>query len=139
MARPSYISNGGIAVDSDGQSVAISYPSIIETGDILFALVNDSDDDEFDTPDGWHYIGHDGASTNSSYALYWKRAIGNESGTVTFTSALASGQLTMGCIYRFSGCKQFGRPFNWVGQKDVVSGVSGLLYRSTALFNRRMY
>ena len=120
MAYPIYEDNGGVGTGVD-YSVAVPYPATVNADDILICAVMDADDDSFDTPSGWNKTVEFTTHANMSVAYYWKRALGTETGTETFTSTKNAGSLVAGMMARFSGCHDVGNPF------DVTStyGVTG--------------
>ena len=86
---------------------------------MLIVHLMDADDDSFDTPSGWGKIDENIAHSNLSNVLYWKRAIGTESGTETFTSTKLAGSLVAGIMYRVSGCITSGTPY----EGNVLSNI----------------
>jgi hypothetical protein len=125
MAYPVYEDNGGIAAGQDA-AVDVPYPATVNENDILVVIVGDADDDSFSTPSGWTKIVDFTTDGAFSIAWFWKRAVGDESGSETFTSALSAGQVVAGVMLRFSGCKTTGDPF------DIDVQTSGVTQSSTA-------
>ena len=123
MAYPVYEGNGGIGTGTD-YSADLPLPSTVNEWDILFAEVMDADDDGFDLPDGWQRFQEHKTSSNLSVALYWYRADGTETGSVTFTSFLNAGSLVAGIIHRYSGCKRYGVPFEGWDNGGLVLNTS---------------
>jgi hypothetical protein len=108
---PLYVDNGGIVAGINA-AIDLTYPATVDANDILIACLMDADNDDFDTPAGWTQILEYTTQANLSGAWYWKRADGTEGGgTVTFTSTLSAGQVVAGIMYRFSGCKTTGVPY----------------------------
>ena len=95
MAYPAYEDNGGIA-DGTDYAVAVPYPGTVNENDILLVCVLDADNDSFDVPSGWAKITEDTSNAQASFAWYWKRATGSETGSETFTSVLNAGALVAG-------------------------------------------
>lgn len=105
-----YEDTGGISSGTNA-SVDVIYPSTVNANDILFISVMDADNDTFTVPSGFTLIRQSSTNTNLSVALFWKRAIGTETGTITVTSALADGQVVGGIMYRYTGCVTSGTPY----------------------------
>lgn len=116
---PVYEDNGGIAA-SGGAGVDIPFPSIVNENDILIVALLDADNDSFTVPADWFLILEQTNNNNCSVAWMWKRAIGDESGTLTFNSQLNAGQLVCGIMYRFSNCVTSGTPYEDKDQETVV-------------------
>jgi hypothetical protein len=122
MAYPAYEDNGGIAAGGEA-GVDVPYPSTVNANDILVIVMMDADNDTFTIPTGtttWYRIHADSASANCSYDTFWTRAAGTETGTITVNSALSAGSLVAGIMYRFSGCRETGTPFE-IPQEKVVN------------------
>jgi hypothetical protein len=134
---PRYEDNGGVAAGTDA-SVDVPYPSTVDADDILIAIVGDADNDTFSTPSGWAAIHSDSANSNFSYAAFWLRAVGTESGTETFTSALSDGQVVAGIMYRFSGCKTTGDPFEDSDEDVVAQGTTANIPAMTSAGTNRL-
>jgi len=118
---PQFEGYGGLAAETN-YSVAVPYPLNVEADDILFVTVGDADDDDFDTPSGWTQVAEFTTDANFSCALYWKRAVGTESGTVTFTSTKLAGTVVGGMMWRFSNCRATGDPFDSFGSSGITLG-----------------
>lgn len=87
----------------------IPFPATVNADDVLVAAcISDAGSGRFQAPSGWA-----GIIGNSYLSLFWKRAVGTESGTQTFpTDQPASPTFWMGGVmYRFSGCITTGTPF----------------------------
>ena len=124
MAYPAYEDNGGIA-DGTDYAVAVPYPGTVNENDILLVCVLDADNDSFDVPSGWAKITEDTSNSNASFAWYWKRATGSETGSETFTSVLNASALVAGVMARFSGCVTTGDPYDTgFGHETVNQGTT---------------
>ena len=118
MAFPVFQQAGTIGTGTDF-SCDVPYPSTVNADDIIIASIMDADNDTFDTPAGWTKFDEDSSNNNMSFALYWLRADGTETGTVTFTSLLNSGSLVAGIMYRYSGCVKVGIPLQFATSNPV--------------------
>jgi len=106
MAYPAY-KNKGTYNASDTFNVSIAtYPTSIAANDILFLVVMNTL--IAPNPTGWTLIENFDATANmNTYIyLYWKRADGTETGTVSLSGANYSSE-----IYNFSGCITTGTPY----------------------------
>jgi hypothetical protein len=124
MTYPAYIDNGGIAA-SGGATVDVPFPGTVNADDLLLVCVLDADNDSWDTtvPSGWNFITEATQHLQCSVAFFWKRAVGDESGTETFTSDLDAGNGCYGVMARFSGVIDSGTPYDTtVG--PTVNGVT---------------
>ena len=111
---PQYEDNGGIGTGT-GTYVDVPFPSTVNENDILLVCVLDADDDSFDVPTDWAKIDELTTNSNASFAWYWKRAVGDESGVERFTSLSTAGSLVAGVMARYSGCITSGTPYDVVG------------------------
>ena len=87
----------------------------MDENDILWVELLDADNDSFDTPSGWNKVDELTTEANASFAWYWKRATGSETGTETFTSVLNAGSLVAGVMARYKNCITSGTPYDVVG------------------------
>jgi len=128
MAYPVYEDNGGMATGQD-YAASASYPGTVNADDILIAVATDEDNDSFSTPSGWTVVDSLSHSNFSVYVFY-KRAVGTESGSETFTSASNAGSLVTASIFRFSGCVSSGTPYeagaNWGIQSSLTATISDI-------------
>ena len=113
-AYPYYVDNGGIGTGTD-YAVDVPYPATVDENDILWVELLDADNDSFDTPSGWNKVDELTTEANASFAWYWKRATGSETGTETFTSVLNAGSLVAGVMARYKNCITSGTPYDVVG------------------------
>jgi hypothetical protein len=110
MAAPSFGSAGTGIAEADA-SIDVAYPASISANDILILLVQAKDTvDNFDTPTDWTAFGASVSNTSHRSKLFWKRATGSESGTLTVTRT--AGAVHFGArIYRYAGCQTTGNPY----------------------------
>ncbi len=120
MAIPAYIDNGGID-SAVSTTVDVSFMGTIDADDILLAHVIAGALDTWSTPSGWTLIGSIQRVTDIliTYAVFWKRATGSESGTETFT--FGTSDTLAGVISRYSGCITSGSP---IEDPALLSGFS---------------
>jgi len=122
MAYPIYGGNGGIAAGG-GAGVDVPFPGTVNENDILIIVMMDADNDSFSIPTGdttWYRVENQTSNSNLSYDVFWTRAEGTETGTITVSSALDAGQIVAGIMYRFSGCKTLGDPFTTSNSSSVA-------------------
>lgn len=121
---PVYEGNGGLA-EGEGAGVTLSYPTIVNANDILIIQVLDKDADSFQTPTGFNGpVRSHTDNSNLSDALWWKRASGSESGTITLNSNSSDGDLIAAVMSRFSGCIQSGNPYEQQGSTGISSSTA---------------
>jgi len=94
--------------------IAADYPGTVDADDIIFLGLHTSYATTWDTPSGFGVV-------NDSYnnALYWKRASGSESGSVTCATNSAATQTMYATMYRVSGAITTGTPY------EQLSGANG--------------
>lgn len=103
-----------------GTSVAPTYPGGIAADDILFLWVTARDlagNGSIATPAGWNVaIDFYHGTSDVWLALFWKRAVGGESGSVTvsFSESLSSG-MGFAIISSWRGCVLTGTPYERLG------------------------
>lgn len=140
---PTFVATG--AADSSLTTVAPAYPAGIQSDDILILSVWGFDSSGSATvvdPAGWTAVlpANRNSSNFHASALYWKRATGSESGTVsvTFSESLNLGG-ALGVISAWRGCTTSGTPFEranfYMQHSTTAMQGKGL---STAGINRRV-
>lgn len=125
---PTYLNNGGWSDNATSvTNPTPGYPSGLAGNDILFLQVLDEDAsgdaNTVDTPAGWTLVASQAFSgVGAVYLqnLYWKRATGSESGTVTVTrNPVHGGTDTFGAIITaFRGCRTSGTPYEGLATND---------------------
>jgi hypothetical protein len=111
MAAP-VVASVGTATFSSGSvsSVAIPYPSGISSGDLLVLLAGERDDFGISTPTDWTLIDSLQQNTVTGANVFYKRATGSESGSLTVSRG-GSGTAPMGgCMIRVTGAIAAGNP-----------------------------
>ncbi len=110
MAIPVYESNGGIASSTGGTTVDVPFMGTINADDILVMHVIAGALDSWTTPTNWNLIGSQQYTGTASltYAVFWKRATGSESGNETVT--FGTTETLAGVMSRYSGCLASGSP-----------------------------
>ena len=109
---PVYASSGSLS-SGTGSTASVSFPSTVNADDILVMITAVKTSATFTTPSGWTKFGSINDS-EMSYAWYWKRATGSESGTQS-VSISASGDWG-GIIYRYSDVNTGSNPSGSVTQ-----------------------
>src|SRR3990167_3403820 len=103
MASPAF-GTAGAAVAGTGNTLNVAYPSGIQAGDFLCLLALTKSNIEINTPAGWSQdataFRNQGTLTRAEW--FWKRAVGNESGTLAVTRVSGT-VLFFARMYRFSG------------------------------------
>lgn len=108
----------GTAAASTTTSVAPTYPASIAANDIVLLVVESyqpSSPGAVSTPAGWTLLGNSPLITGSHQAyVFWRRATGALSGTVTVTRTGTTGNSTVfyAQMYRITGCETSGNPFD---------------------------
>ena len=127
MAYPVY-ENSGILITSTSASLSLDYPSSISANDILIAVV--AKDGTYGSgnataPSGFTYVaGTDGSGDNFQTRIYWKRAVGSELGSITFTWDNTPTTVTAGMIHRYSGCITTGNAYYQVNASATAGSAS---------------
>ena len=103
MAAPAF-GTAGAAVAGTGNTLNVAYPSGIQAGDFLCLLALTKSNVEINTPGGWSQdaSGFRNQGTLTRAEWFWKRALGNESGTLAVTRVSGT-VLFFARMYRFSG------------------------------------
>src|SRR3990167_9248192 len=103
MAAPAF-GTAGTAVAGTGNTLNVAYPSGIQAGDLLCLLALTKSNIEINTPGGWSQdaSGFRNQGTLTRAEWFWKRALGNESGTLAVTRVSGT-VLFFARMYRFSG------------------------------------
>jgi len=107
MASPTYVGNGGIAYSSSN-TVTPTYPTL-QADDILILQVVGDNVNTHNQPTGWTKVTQRNQGTQASASWFWKRAVGDESGTLTVTQS-SSGDV-WAVISSWRGCREIGTPF----------------------------
>lgn len=120
---PTFMAAGTIAGSSNWTTgnFPVAQPAGISALDILFASISYNDPNvsspvvtAFATPSGWSVARTQVDQLGMSGILFWKRAVGGESGNVNFTKtggASAGNRTSNGLIVAYRGCKTTGDPF----------------------------
>jgi hypothetical protein len=115
-------------------TVTPSYPASVQANDIIFILVISHQPVSIgviNLPSGWNEAGQGTYANNvptnqGRVALFWKRAVGGESGTVSITRTGDTG--TDGCffaqMYQVTGCVTSGNPWDAVVAKYNGNGAT---------------
>lgn len=125
------------------QTLTLSKPSGVQTGDFLLLIVGNEDASngaEFtDNLDGWNYIGTSGdSSADADIGAFWRTADGTESDTVQVTAT--SSDQWMGFYVRISGTDdadpintQYFSQSSSSSNSHVVSGVDTAIENTLAI------
>jgi hypothetical protein len=109
---PSFRSSGAIGGTGNVSSFTVDYPSGIQADDILYLHISSRDDlgnaDVSSISDGGFALVQTvftGGTVDTISKLYWKRATGSESGTLTVTLTEAvTNAIAAGVMSAWSGC-----------------------------------
>jgi hypothetical protein len=121
--------NMGAYGNASATSVTPGYPTGIAANDILILHVHLDDGLGNATISsvgtGWTLIDSETLANDSTAALYWRRATGSESGTITVT---VSEDVNSGClgarISAWRSCKTSGDPYEGASHTNQGSGLS---------------
>jgi hypothetical protein len=122
-----------VTVDAGATNINVSYPSTVNANDIIIMVVSKGDWDYNIAATGWTKI------TSTSYPhthVFWKRAIGTESGTQAVTLIVGT-EKTTGYMVSYSGCVETGNPWVSAGATNTAANVIqvsvGFLQRHKAI------
>lgn len=125
MAAPAFAS-AGVAANAAGATLNVAYPSGIQAGDLLLLLALTKDNVEINLPSGWsqHSTGFRNQGTLTRAEWFWKRAVGNESGTRSVTKASGT-TLFFARMYRFTGAPDGSAdPFEAAAQTGLTASAT---------------
>lgn len=106
---PAYEGNGG-KVEGSGTTVDVPYPLTINANDILIMMcVYEGAGRTIATPSGWTLMEYINNSSSTNVYLFYKRAIGSETGNETLTITIAT--LHLGVMLRYSASVTTGTPY----------------------------
>lgn len=125
---PFFVAAGSYG-NASSTSVSPGYPAGIAANDILILHVHLDDGlgnaSISSVGTGWTLIDSEALANDSTAGLYWRRATGSESGTITVT---ASEDVNSGClgarISAWRGCKTSGDPYEGAGHTNQAAGLS---------------
>lgn len=149
MAAPVPVSKG-TASKSGGASgtpgaITPAYPGTVAANDIFFlwcaaSSASGSTSGDIVAPAGWRQVAtlggrSSGGAFRINASLFWKRATGSETGTISVsTTHSASGETGFyGQIYRVTGCPTTGLPFEAVSVFYTGEGNTTISYPGVAL------
>lgn len=135
---PVYKDSGSVTSAAGVADRNVAYPATVNEDDILLIVMLDAEADTFTTPAGWASVHAQSDNANLSVALFWKRAVGTETGTVTVTSASAATGVIAGVMHRFSGCVTSGTPYEEKISNVVALDAGQSLSNNSALGNSRL-
>jgi hypothetical protein len=117
---PAFGALGAINSTSGAVICVPGFPANLLINDILILIVGGDNNSLITCPAGWQQLGAQVAvSADYSGAVFWRRADGTETGTVTVTRAAGAGaQYFGGRIGYFRGCVPSGFPFESVVQNS---------------------
>lgn len=122
MASPVYANNSGNPVFAGSNSVVVSVPSGVATGDLMIAEIWESDQNAAaPTNAAWTQFFTLQGSDHQIY-LFW-RDVSSEPGSYTFTSSNA-GSMT-GWIHHITGAVS-GNPVNAIGAGNTTAGAASI-------------
>lgn len=116
VTTPAFVAAGSPDATAGG-SVAPTYPASVQTNDILFLYVITNSpvaNPTISTPAGWTAVSsYHSTATDVATALFWRRAAGGESGTVTvsFSASVSASGVGYGVISQWRGCVTSGDPY----------------------------
>jgi len=119
MAYPAYASNGGVTNSFLASTITTAFPGTVNAGDflVMFSSKDMTTNNNVTVhPAGFSTGPVEVSSYKGSYALttsmYYKRATGSESGTVSMTWAAAAYTYCTTIMYRYTGVVGGGWPFD---------------------------
>lgn len=94
------------------QSPDSTYPSTVNANDIIICVfIGSSDADANGTPPtGWTRLYNDSVGTGLYMGVFWKRADGSETGTLTWTTIFAASESGTSVMFTVSGAITTGTP-----------------------------
>lgn len=120
FAGPQFVA-AGTAAGNFGTTnpVNVPYPAGLAANDIAFIEATSRENfttaHNIDTPAGWNLVGEAGTNGSASnrHALFWKRLVGTESGTVQITRTPTYGTADQfgGIMSIWRGCVASGTPY----------------------------
>ena len=130
---PGFIGNGNPATATTHVAINVPYPADVKFHDILIlaaaSIEGSSGTPSIITPTGFTLL--NAANINSSFfqnAIFWKRALGNETGTVSVGLSGGAGDGFIGIMANFRGCLATGTPYeakgSTVGASSSPTGAS---------------
>jgi len=118
MPRATYLDNGGLTVNTGSSPITPSFPATVNADDMLILGVSNDAVGLPTTPAGWTLI--DSYSKKElSFAFYWLRAVGTESGTLSVTIPGTLGGTQSAIIHRIGDVITTGTPYD-----DLVTKTS---------------
>ena len=88
-AFPAYVNKGANGGNAQAANLTLAYPASVAADNILIAhIYTETAGLSITPPSGWVEIGTEassGGANTAVYRWYWKRAVGGETGSVTFT------------------------------------------------------
>jgi hypothetical protein len=141
--EPSFSKGTAVAVAS-GTTVSPTLPPSIEANDILILVANSftgggSNNTTFTDPSGWTRLDTNQAYVNQFFAengkvgVWWKRAAGGESGTVSVVRGGTTTEVFHAQIYRFSGMIATGSPVR--GQAEFSTAGTSASFSSLGVLS----
>jgi hypothetical protein len=122
---PQYLGKGTTVTIASAANLSLAHPANLVADDIEIAHIYlETPSVAITPPAGWAEIGTEASSggTNTAiYRLFWKRAAGGETGSVTFTHGTV---WRAGYITRWSNCITTGNPFETPGA-SAAAGTTG--------------
>lgn len=116
MAAPAFASVGSSDYVGSGENTFNpSYPSTVNADDIFLLACFDGNNGEITTPAGWTKIQElSPEGGKGKGALFWKRAVGTETGTIAVVRDSTDFDIWGGFIARYTGCITSGNPYDTV-------------------------
>jgi hypothetical protein len=112
-------------VGANGASAVITYPASIAAGDILLVHIYKENTAAVTPPDGtWTLKGSTTTTAPQHHLVFWKRAAGGETGTVTFSWTGSVFRATT--CERYSNCAATGDPIEAITFNQTNSSVTTL-------------
>lgn len=147
MAAPVFQSKGTAAVVASGTTVSPTRPGSIAANDIELLWANSytgagSNNTTFTDPATWTRITatayvNQFFANNGMMGLWWRRAAGGESGTVSLVRGGTTTALFHAQLYRISGCTISGNPYDAFTAFSGSAGASITYSSVTAAGNER--
>jgi hypothetical protein len=117
-----FAGNGTNSGTGGAVNLSLALPASIAANDILLAHIYDETQNLAITPpSGWVEITPIASSGQSENHVFWTRAAGGETGSVTFTHANTT---RGGIITRWTGCVTSGTPFDTPGGSSAAANAT---------------
>lgn len=121
-----FASASAVATTTNGNSVTVTKPSDVKSGDVLIAAIAvDQQDPTITAPAGWMSINETIQGTDVSLESFWKAAGGSEAANYTFQDTGAGNTRWAGAIVSYRGVDN-SSPIDATGADGAGTGTSSI-------------